>query len=523
MKKINQRKVDLLLALVLFISTCLFLLAALLLKVIPALYMTIITIVLLAIFIAVFLPIIYRSKNYRWARRIISVVMSFVLIIGSGYMFLVNHGIGGFREHGNTAMVGIVVEKDSEIKDAEKLDTVGVSAYQSEVIQKAIAQYESYSFQVVQYASISDMIDLLATHKIDGIMMSKSDYDLKKEQDASFKENYQMIAPIKVELPMQETVKKDLTNTPFTIFISGMEILEAPDVNGLSDVNMLLMIDPIKHHVEMISIPRDAYVPNSMYANYPDKLTHLGYNGPYDMMNTLESIFDLEIDYYARVSFSSLIEIVDALGGIQVDVQLEFEEQDENRSFDVNDMIHLYPGIQDLDGREALAYARHRKTEWWGDAGRNMAQRQIIEAIAKRILTVDGITKVPQVLQVAQEYVSTNIPMDSVRDFVRVQVETLPNWSFHSLEMNHWVPREAEKVASDNENLLWVCFLSELDIANVHSYYVEMTQGTNLSDFAFELNDMSKHLPQANMAEYVVTAENYQEVMSKYFADIYQE
>ncbi len=520
--RVNQRKIDLLLALILLVCICLFLIAAMMLQVIPSLYMWIIAIVLLAVFAGVFVPILLRSRNYRWVRRAVCLAMSAVLVVGSGYMFLVNMGLSGFGEQGNTALVGVVVPSDSETEDANELKMVGVSSYSNDIISEAMKEYETYNFEVSEYNSISGMLTLLDENQLDGVIMSKSDFDLKNEQDSTFADRYKMISPVKVQLATQEAVQKDLTNTPFTVFVSGMEILEAPDVNGLSDVNMLLMVDPIKHHVEMISIPRDAYVPNSLYDNYPDKLTHLGYNGLYDMMDTLESIFDIEIDYYARVSFSSLIEIVDALGGITVDVQLEFEEQDENRSFASNDMIHLYPGVQELDGREALAYARHRKTEWWGDAGRNLAQRQIIEAIAKKILTVDGIAKIPEVLSVAQEYVSTNVPMDQVRNFVRSQVETLPNWTFNSLELNHWVAGSAEKVASDNENLLWVCYLSEIDIANVHSYYLEMTQGSSLNDFAFDLNDMTLHLPKPDTADYVVTAENYDEVMSQYFPDIYR-
>lgn len=521
-RRTNQRMIDLLLCAILFICILFFMSSLMFLSLLPIKYLGLIALVLFIILIALLVPILLKSRSYQWLRRSICIGMSGLLVISSCFVILINVGFGNIKEHGNTALVGILVHNEKEIQEADQLKKVGVSTYGSDIVQQALKEYEKNAFQIEAYSSISEMIELLDKNQLDGIIMSKSDFDLKAEQESEFTHQYKLISPVKIALATQETVKKDLTNTPFTIFISGMEILEAPDINGLSDVNMLLMVDPLAHHVEMVSIPRDAYVPNSLYNNYPDKLTHLGYNGLYDMMDTLESVFDIEIDYYARVSFSSLIEIVDTLGSITVDVQLEFEEQDENRSFASNDMIHLYPGVQELDGREALAYARHRKTEWWGDAGRNLAQRQIIEAIAKKILTVEGIAKIPEVLQVATEYVSTNVPMDQVKNFVRAQVETLPNWTFNSLEMNHWVAGDSEKVASDNENLLWVCYLSEIDIANVHSYYLEMTQGSKMSDFAFDLTDMKAHLPQPNTAEYVVTAENYDEVMSRYFSDIYR-
>ena len=108
----------------------------------------------------------------------------------------------------------------------------------------------------------------------------------------------------------------------------------------------------------------------------------------------LELFTGIDIDFYAKVNFFSVIEIVDAIGGVDVDVQLDFCEQDEYRNKDEAHQICLSTGEQHLNGKEALAYSRHRKTASWGTQGREKAQTQIIEAIINKLTTVEGASKV---------------------------------------------------------------------------------------------------------------------------------
>ncbi|HFL3113565.1 TPA: LCP family protein, partial [Clostridioides difficile] len=114
-------------------------------------------------------------------------------------------------------------------------------------------------------------------------------------------------------------------------------------------------VNPVANHIDMVSIPRDALVPNTALNNANDKLTHTGNDGIENSVETIQNFFGIPIDYYARVSFNSLIEIVDTIGGIDVDVEIDFCEQDENRSFKKEDLICLKKGKQHLNGKQALA------------------------------------------------------------------------------------------------------------------------------------------------------------------------
>ena len=142
----------------------------------------------------------------------------------------------------------------------------------------------------------------------------------------------------------EDDSNKDLSTEGFTVYISGIDELGTPDQQLRSDVNILLFINPLAHHVTMVSIPRDAYLPNKAYEDSEfalDKLTHTGLYGIDTTVETVEDFFDIDIDDHARISFSSVIEIVDALGGIDVDVEIDFCEQDEYRNKDEAHQICL--------------------------------------------------------------------------------------------------------------------------------------------------------------------------------------
>ena len=131
-------------------------------------------------------------------------------------------------------------------------------------------------------------------------------------------------------------------------------------------------------------------------------------------METLSNFLGIPIDYYARISFQSLISIVDILGGVDVDVEIDFCEQDENRSFAEENVICLNAGPQTLDGREALAYARHRKTAGYDNAGRERAQKRIIKAMINKATSPSILLHISDLLTEMNQYLMTNISSNAI-------------------------------------------------------------------------------------------------------------
>ncbi len=282
---------------------------------------------------------------------------------------------------------------------------------------------------------------------------------------------------------------KDITKEVFTILISGSD--EPGDLSK-TDMNMLLVIDPISHHISAISIPRDAYIPNPAYGNTSDKLTHTGQNGANNTLLALERAFDIEIDFYIKVSFTSIINIVDTLGGITVDVPITFCEQDENRSFAQEDIICIEAGTQVLDGRSALAYTRHRDSYIDQDLGRNQAQINVIKGMLSNLLTPEGLTtKVDALLKIIPEYVLTNFSTNQMKVFIKYQLDTLEPWTIDTVTLSHGIP-DLNYTASTPYQLVSVYYLANQDVQLVNAIYELTKQDHTFSEFSFDINELYK-------------------------------
>ena len=284
-----------------------------------------------------------------------------------------------------------------------------------------------------------------------------------------------------------------MTKDSFVLYISGIDEMGSPDQKLRSDVNLLLMINPQAHHVTMVSLPRDAYIPNKAYEGSGfslDKLTHTGLYGVDTTIETVEDFLDIDIDYYARISFSSVIEIIDVLGGIDVDVEIDFCEQDENRNKDEAHQICLAKGEQHLDGRQALAYARHRKTEGYDSAGRERAQQRILKAVIDKLLSMDGISSLSKLFDIIPSYVITNMPSDKIAAFARAQLEDMRPWAIESLSLENGVNTHMMLQASLNDYSDAYVF-SRQDVQYIEWAYESNEQRPKMSSFSFNLSNIA--------------------------------
>lgn len=523
----NHKAFDLWLLIIYLACSCYFLIEMLLGQILPLGYIVIASLFLLLLFAILFYTLKWGRK-LAFVRRSILGVLCILLILGSIFQGGIRSAFEGMNDGSeNISIMNIAVADDSTFDSLKELESmvVGYVADRNGLVEYSMNELDKYNYNWHSYENTSALLSAIKNQEVSAGLVSQSDYALLKDQDSTSVSDIKILDQIQMITKNSEIANdKDITNQPFTVYITGMDDVGKPDYNALSDVNMLLLVDPVNHHVEMISIPRDSYVPNVYRDNYPDKLTHLGFFGSDAVVQAAESVFGFDIDYYAKVSFSSLIEIVDTLGGIEVDVQLEFEEQNEQREM-VNgqfiNTIHLYPGVQTLNGREALAYARHRHTEGWGDSGRNFAQRQIIKAIVEKMLTIDGVTKINDVLKVGFEYVATNMPASDIKKFVNQQISELNGWTFASTSIMHGVESGAQLCASQPEIYAWVYILSEADIATVYAKYQSLYEQEQLNEFKFDLNDLSEYVEQAPSSKYLVTAESFDDTMQTYFSDYY--
>lgn len=198
----------------------------------------------------------------------------------------------------------------------------------------------------------------------------------------------------------------------FSILFIGVDDSEKRGFgeSSRSDALMLATVNQNDHTAKLLSIPRDSYV-YIPEVGYETKINHAhAYGGPKATIEAVEGLLDIPVDYYVRVNFQAFIEIIDALGGIEVDVPFEITEQD---SEDRAGAIHLEPGLQNLNGEEALAFARTRHVD--NDIERGKRQQQVIKAVLDKATSVKTLTKFGDVFEAIGSNMKTNLTFDEMK------------------------------------------------------------------------------------------------------------
>lgn len=182
-------------------------------------------------------------------------------------------------------------------------------------------------------------------------------------------------------------------------------------LKGRTDALLLATFNKKENSVKMVSIPRDARV-ELVGRDRQDKINHAHAFGGVDMtIATVENLFDLPVDYFVKLNFDAFMEIIDALGGVEVEVPFAFTEMDSN---DRQGAISIKEGRQLLNGEEALAYARMRKSDPRGDIGRGERQQQILEAIIKKGSSLSSINKFDDVMKSIENNLATNLSFGNI-------------------------------------------------------------------------------------------------------------
>jgi polyisoprenyl-teichoic acid--peptidoglycan teichoic acid transferase len=193
-----------------------------------------------------------------------------------------------------------------------------------------------------------------------------------------------------------------------------------------SDALMLATLNEKDKTVKLVSIPRDSYV-YVPEVGYKTKINHAhAYGGPKATIETVEEVLDIPVDYYVKMNFYAFMDVIDALNGIKVDVPYELYEKD---SDDENNAIHLQPGVQKLNGEEALALARTRKLD--SDIERGKRQQEIIKAVVKKAASANSFSKYDDVIEAIGKNMETNMTFEEMKSFTnyglsgKIDLETL--------------------------------------------------------------------------------------------------
>ena len=233
------------------------------------------------------------------------------------------------------------------------------------------------------------------------------------------------------EQTSSDTSAKDdaVTDEVYTIFVSGIDTRGGMTASSRSDVNIILTLNATTKQILMVSTPRDYFVPLSISNGVPDKLTHAGIYGVNVCMDTLDMLYDIDINYYFRLNFAGFEQIIDALGGVNVNSDYDFDSGNTTG-------YHFNKGENHLNGEQALVFARERYAFKEGDRQRGRNQMAVIQGVVDKATQPAFLKNYLSVLDSLDGAFETNVPYDVMASLVRKQLDEGGSWQVLSYSVD---------------------------------------------------------------------------------------
>lgn len=429
MKKRKKKKLSFTKIYTLFFTliTIIFIVFLKIVNIVPTAYF----IIILLITFALFLLVILMLKKKRKIGYILSILIIIIYSVITYYLGITMNFFSSLTSIHYTEKNYLVIvlnnEKYNNIKDLNNQSIAYINKIDV-TLDKALDKLnKKVQIKNIEYSDYNTLFTDLESEKIESIFIEEAYYNIKKEEEST--ENYKIIDTIKIRSLTSNNLTKsvDITKDPFTIYISGIDTYGSIETVSRSDVNILMTINPITKQVLLTSIPRDYYVQLSGTTGYKDKLTHAGNYGIDMSINTIEELLDIDINYYIRVNFSTLEKIIDALDGVDVYSRYSFVSYIDNYMF--------YEGYNHMNGKQALAFSRERKSLPNGDIDRGKNQQAVIEAIIRKITSKDIIYKYTKILNSLRGTFQTNISDDDITKMVKKELENIGGWTITSISL----------------------------------------------------------------------------------------
>lgn len=400
------------------------------LNVVPTKYLIVGYTVFILVLLFLILTIFGRgNKIFKIISLVIMAIMSFGFGFASYYLNNTYKFLDNTQIDYDTLTYSVVVLKDSIYNDINSLSNKTISYLDDdykEDIKKEISSKISYTELLTnEFGSLPDKLN---DSTVEAIILEESYLTLVYEEVEGFSDTTKVIYSFEVRVKAhQEESNINIVDEPFILYISGVD--QYGNVNttrGRSDVNMLAVVNPKTHHILLVNTPRDYYVQLAGTTGLKDKLTHAGMYGIEKSINTIESIYGINIDHYLRVNFNTLIKVVDVIGGLDI-------YSDSSFTCWTNKKVHVTKGWNHFNGTQALAYARERHAYITGDHHRGQNQQQIITAIIEKVSSSTVlISKYNSILNTLNGSFQTDMPMDTITSFIRYQLDKMPSWTVES-------------------------------------------------------------------------------------------
>lgn len=432
LKKIKKNIFYKIISVLLIVSSIVFLGLLYYMDLLPAKY-SILLLSIVLIFDVINILLINLKRLKKKIKKAISVFIIFVsiaMVVVSFYLWrttsvLLNNSDTKYKLENYS----VLVLKESNYKKVKDLEgktigyfenSIGTNEALSKLEKKVDVKYKSYKNSDNM---IHDLLDL----ELEAIIIEDSIKAILEEELPEFKDSVKTIYSLSIKTDVETILKEvDVTKETFAVYISGIDTYGEIASVSRSDVNMVMIVNPKIRQMLLISIPRDYYVQLNGTKGAKDKLTHAGIYGIDMSIKTIEDLLELDINYYIKVNFTSVIDIVNAIGGL--DVYSEY-------SFISYSGYRFKKGLNSVNGKQALDFARTRKAFSDGDRQRGKNQQAVIEAIVRKVTDKSIITKYNSLLNAVNGKYQTNMSMKKVTSLIKMQLDDMSPWTVTSYSL----------------------------------------------------------------------------------------
>lgn len=405
------------------------------LNLLPLKHMAIVVFLVVALFLITFATQ-KRHKGRASYGKTLGIFMIILLGLGTFYLYKMNHAFNKVTD--NTYMIDSMVVAVQNTDPAETIEDAadyvfGVQyAISGDDVKQAIQTINAElgkEIAIKEYSSIPDQANALHSGEVDAIIYNEGFTGMLNEAIEEYEASIKIIHrhEIKTEIQVQEPeqVKEfSITEDTFSVYLSGIDVYGAIETNSRSDVNIIATVNPETRQILLTTTPRDFFVTIPGVSNgKKDKLTHAGIYGVDASIATLENLYEIDIPFYVRVNFTSVEQIVNVLGG--VDVNSEY-------SFTTSDGYYVKAGMNHFNGKQALSFARERYHVPGGDETRGRHQQAVIVAMIKKIISPTILTAASGIIDSVSNNVETNMTQKQIQQLLKMQLNEGGSWSIYS-------------------------------------------------------------------------------------------
>lgn len=371
----------------------------------------------------------YKTEE-KSIRSITSKVLSILISIGLIFVCIeINRGSSFINSFSGmnyeTEALSVIVLKNSDYQKLEDLENKHIAMNEQEDQKNLTDALNDIrgKLQNTEYSNYKDwnyLSEALYNEKVDAILVNEAYRGMLEEKHPNLDIETRVIYQVKIKTEIEDIANKGaIKDGVFNICVTGIDTYGPVSTRSRSDVNMVMTINMNTHKILMTGIPRDYYVKLASKGQY-DKLTHSGIYGVNETVNTISNLLDTKMDYYFRINFSSLVNVVDTLEGIDVYSDLTF------KPLHGSQMIN--EGMNHFNGEMALAFSRERYAYKSGDRHRIQNQQDVMMAIIKKLMTPSVLSNYQEILEKVEGSFETNMSSEDIMALIKMQLSDLKGY-----------------------------------------------------------------------------------------------